>query len=198
MPEKSQEKSLILASSSPYRKIMLERLRLPFSVHSADVDESALAQEPVGEQVIRLARLKAHAIAAEQPGSVVIGCDQLAHCEGRTVGKPGNESRAAAQLASFSGRTVEFLSALCVVDRATDSEYTDVVSTRVRFRVLQPDEILRYIEADRPVDCAGAFKSECLGSTLLESMSSEDPTAIIGLPLISLSSMLRRCGFQLP
>lgn len=198
MPEKSQEKTLILASSSPYRKMMLEKLGLPFSTLSPDIDERPLRRETVRAQVTRLARLKAAAVSEWHPQAVVIGCDQLAHCGGRTVGKPGSVEKAAAQLASFSGRTVEFLSALCVADGSGGPLHQAVVPTQVCFRNLSRAEILRYIERDQPLDCAGSFKSECSGPSLLASMNSEDPTAIIGLPLIALCDMLRRCGYAIP
>jgi len=185
---------LILASGSRYRRELLERLRVPFRVHSPDSDESPLPGEAPEELVRRLAELKARTVAARVPEAWVIGSDQVAVCRDRIVGKPCNAERAAAQLHAASGTSVSFLTAVCLLRSAGDMEqHLDV--TTVRFRTLSEAEIARYIELERPFDCAGSFKAEGLGISLFESIDSRDPTALVGLPLIWLSGALRRAGF---
>jgi septum formation protein len=198
MQQQSHKRSLILASSSPYRKLLLQRLGLPFSTFDPQIDETPLAGEAAGELVSRLAREKATEAAGRYPGAAVIGCDQVAVCEGKIAGKPGTVSAATRQLQSFSGQTVQFLSAVSLVCEDTGFARHHTVVTDICFRKLSGAEIERYIALDNPLDCAGSFKSECAGVTLLKSMTSEDPTAIIGLPLIALSQALRKAGFQLP
>ena len=189
---------LILASSSKYRKILLDRLSIPFQCQSPEIDESPLEQETPFELVGRLATEKAASIAREHPHAVVIGSDQLAAYNGQIIGKPGNYAAAFKQLASFSGQVVEFLTAVSV--QHSDSGFSElhVDTTRVCFRPLEDTEIDRYLEKEKPFDCAGAFKAESLGIVLFERMLSEDPTAIIGLPLIRTAAMLRRAGLALP
>lgn len=189
---------LILASSSKYRKMLLQRFKIPFECHSPDIDESPNAQESPFDLVGRLAMEKARSVAIEYPRAVVIGSDQIAVFEGQIIGKPGGYEVARQQLSSFSGQVVEFLTAVSVICQASGfhERYTD--STRVSFRHLQADEIDRYLESEKPFDCAGAFKAESLGIVLFDSIVSEDPTALIGLPLIRTADMLRRAGLLLP
>lgn len=180
---------LILASSSPYRQDLLARLRIPFSSLSPDIDETPLPNETPTAVALRLAVAKAQIIVSKQPGALVIGADQVATFDGRPLGKPGNFRRAQEQLGQLSGQTVEFHSAVCV----TDGRRHEVanVTTLCRFRHLDPDEIDAYLNIEQPFDTTGSAKAESLGIALMESMQSNDPTAIIGLPLITLSRMLR-------
>jgi septum formation protein len=189
---------LILASSSPYRKMLLDRLGIPFEVRSPAVDESRQAGESPERMVERLAALKAAAVAQGSPAAVVIGSDQVALYDGQVVGKPGNVARARQQLSSFSGRQVDFLTAVSVQCLEAQLSFAACVLTEVCFRDLSKAEIERYIARDNPVDCAGSFKSEAAGSTLLRSMRSSDPTAIVGLPLISVAEALRQAGYAVP
>jgi septum formation protein len=198
MQTQSQKRSLILASSSPYRRMLLDRLGLPFEVRSPGIDETAAAGESPAQLVTRLADEKAQNIAARCPAAVVIGCDQLAVHSGAVIGKPGDAERARRQLAAFSDNRVDFLSALAVRCRESGFHFATTVVTEVHFRKLSAEEIFRYVERDNPIDCAGGFKSEETGTTLLRAMRSDDPTAIIGLPLISLAEALRRAGYLLP
>ena len=185
---------LILASGSRYRRELLERLRISFRVEAPDLDETPQPGESAAQLVARLARAKAEAIARRHPASWVIGSDQVAVIEDRIVGKPGDAARAIAQLKSASGRAVTFLTAVCLLrhEPAACAQHLD--ETRVRFRALDAAEIARYVEHERPFDCAGGFKSEGLGVALLERIESTDPTALIGLPLIWLSRALARAG----
>ena len=189
---------LILGSSSRYRQELMSRLRVPFSAHSPNIDESAIDGETPCQQAMRLARLKAEAIAARFPDACIIGSDQVASCEGRRYGKPGSRRAACEQLAQLSGRTVVFDTALCVLDARTGRRHEANVPTEVVFRSLSGGEIERYVELDDPVDCAGAAKIESLGITLLEKLAGDDPTALIGLPLIRLADILRDLGYPLP
>ena len=183
---------LILASSSPYRQEMLQRFGLPFTVVPPEVDETALPAETPAALALRLARAKAAAVSRQYPGALVIGSDQVATFDGQAIGKPGTHAAATAQLKMLSGRSVEFHSALCVTD-GTREEVDDVV-TSCRFRELDADEIEHYLLRERPYDTAGSAKAEGLGIALMDAMHSDDPTAIIGLPLISLARMLRGFG----
>lgn len=187
---------LVLASSSRYRAALLERLQLRFSTLAPEVDESALDGEAPAALALRLARLKAETGAHLMPGSVVIGSDQVAECEGRALGKPGTAERAERQLLALQGRTVRFHTAVCVTDG--QSAHAENVATVVRMRPLDPEQIARYVRLDQPLDCAGAFKSEALGISLFESLQSEDPTALVGLPLIATIRLLARFGIALP
>jgi len=189
---------LILASSSPYRKLLLERLGIPFAVLSPAVDETPLPGEKPARLVERLAESKAAAIAKRSPLAVVIGSDQVAVHAGQMVGKPGSTDRARLQLASFSGRQVDFLTAVSVQCLELDLRYAACVVTEVIFRELEALEIERYVALDNPVDCAGSFKSEAAGTALLRAMRSTDPTAIVGLPLISVAQALRQAGYAVP
>lgn len=183
---------LILASSSRYRRDMLSRLRIPFTAVSPDIDETPLPGETPAALSLRLSLAKAEAVCARHPGSLVIGSDQVATIDGMPIGKPGNFERAREQLHMLSGRTVEFHSSLCVHD-GKRHEIDDVI-TRCVFRELSSQEIDAYLHADEPFDSAGSAKAESLGIALMQAMHSDDPTAIIGLPLIALSRMLRSFG----
>jgi len=198
MQVQSPNLKLILASSSPYRKIQLETLQLEFRVQSPNIDETPMDSESPEQLVVRLARQKARAIADIHPAAVVIGSDQLAVFKGRVIGKPGSEENAVRQLQQFSGSSVQFLTAVRICCNDSGFDAGSVVVTDVHFRILTEEEIRRYVEMDQPFDCAGGFKSEAAGSTLLKSMRSDDPSAIIGLPLITVSRLLREAGFNLP
>jgi septum formation protein len=189
---------LILASTSRYRRELLERLRLPFDVAAPDVDEAALEGEAPRGLAIRLAQAKADAVARTHPDAVVIGSDQVADLDGGALGKPGTRDRAVAQLQHCSGREVAFHTAVCVRHAASDRREVRVDLTQVRFRVLRDAEIGRYLDLEQPYDCAGSFKCEGLGACLFESIHNEDPSALIGLPLIALAQALRCFGYTLP
>jgi septum formation protein len=189
---------LILASTSIYRRELLARLRIPFEAIPPGVDEAAISGESPQQQATRLARLKARAVAEQHPDALVIGSDQTATLDGiTTVGKPGDHARATAQLKAASGRSMVFHTGLCLW-RPDSTALLDCVDTRVQFRTLDDDAIERYLRAETPYDCAGSAKSEGLGVSLLQSQEGSDPTALIGLPLIRLSDMLRQAGVQLP
>jgi septum formation protein len=188
--------ALILASTSPYRRALLERLRLPFAVEAPGVEESAAPGEAAGALALRLALSKAACVAHRHPGAVVIGSDQVAECRGRVLGKPHTAERAREQLAAASGAMVVFHTAVALLhgDGVTEETHTDL--TRVRFRRLLAAEIERYVALDAPLDCAGSFRCEGLGVALFESVESEDPTGLVGLPLIWVAAALRRAGLN--
>jgi len=187
---------LILASTSRYRRELLERLQLPFHTSRPDVDETVLPGEAPDALARRLAHAKAAAIALQHPEAWVIGADQVAAFGTQPMGKPGTRENAFAQLSAMSGREIRFHTAVCLLNGETLLEAADTAT--VRFRTLRPDEIERYLDAEQPFDCAGSFKCEGLGITLFEGIDSHDPTALVGLPLIALSRMLRQAGFTLP
>ena len=188
---------IVLASTSPYRRQLLQRLRLPFAVRAPRVEEPPLPGEAPRDTACRLALAKAGVVAADEPGAIVIGSDQVADVDGEALSKPGSHDAALAQLRRMQGREVVFHTAVAVV--APDgSRQVDEVPTAVRFRVLPVERLDAYLRADMPYDCAGAAKIESLGITLLESVRSDDPTALIGLPLIRLTTMLAACGVRLP
>jgi septum formation protein len=187
---------LVLASGSPYRRELLTRLRIPFDVVVSQVDETARADEAPKVTAARLSEAKARAVAARRLDAVVIGSDQVAEYEGRPFGKPGSHEAAVAQLHTLRGKVVAFHSGLCVVTPGGAAR-TDVVTTSVRFRPLDDDTIERYLRAETPYDCAGSAKAEGLGIALLERIDSDDPTALIGLPLIALVSMLDSIKYPL-
>lgn len=189
--------ALILASGSRYRAELLSRLRLPFETWSPDIDEAALAHEAPAQTALRLARLKAEAGARKYPGRCVIGSDQVADCGGRAVNKPGTLEGARRQLAELSGLPVLFHTGLCVIG-AGGRRHERVVTTDVVFRRLDPAEIDRYLAAEPTYDCAGSAKSEGLGIALLDRLGGDDPTALVGLPLIALAQMLRAEGLRVP
>lgn len=188
---------LLLASTSPYRRELLSRLRLPFEVARPDVDETPRDGEAPPALAARLAQAKAVAIAGRERDAWAIGSDQVAELGARPLGKPGGRDAAIAQLAAMSGRAVAFHTAVALAHgdgrilAASDT-------TMVRLRVLSDDEIARYVDAERPFDCAGSFKSEGLGIALFEAIESQDPTALVGLPLIATARLLRQAGFALP
>lgn len=188
---------LILASTSPYRRELLQRLRLPFDVARPEVDETALPGEAPQALAIRLAQAKAQAIAHRGADAWALGSDQVAECAGQALGKPGRRGAAIAQLQAMSGKTVHFHTALCLA-HADGRLLADVDLTEVHFRTLGQAEIERYVDAEQPFDCAGSFKSEGLGISLFEAIDNRDPTALIGLPLIATARLLRRAGFSLP
>jgi septum formation protein len=191
---------LILASGSPYRKALLERLGLPFAVEISAVAEDARADEEPGELVIRLATAKARAVAERHGAGVVIGSDQIAVRDGAILGKPADLDEAARQLKASSGRAIEFMTGVCVIDgRAPEADpYLHVDITRVAFQPLSNGQVKRYLAQERPLDCAGSFKAEGLGISLFERIDSQDPTGLIGLPLIWLAGVLRHLGFRVP
>lgn len=189
---------LILASTSPYRRRLLERLELEFTVESPGVDERHEPGEPPARRAARLAEAKAHAVAVRHPQAIVIGSDQVVSAGETILDKPGDGARARAQLARLSGSSVVFFTACCIVRMSVPFSASHVDATRTVFRPLDAAEIARYVERERPLDCAGAFKSEALGVSLLERIETVDPTALVGLPLIWLSSILRRLGFEVP
>jgi septum formation protein len=188
--------ALILASTSRYRRELLARLRLPFEVLAPQVDETARAGEAPATLAERLALAKADAVAALHPRAVVIGADQVADLDGRPIGKPGDHPRAVAQLRAMSGRSVVFHTAVAV--RRADTGYARVLvaPVRVQFRALTDLEIDHYLRAEQPYDCAGSAKAETLGIALLEAIHSDDPTALIGLPLIRTCTLLREAGLD--
>jgi septum formation protein len=189
---------LVLASTSRHRRLLLERLGLPFEAVAPGVDESRSFRESVEQLVKRLSRAKAEAVAGRHPGALIIGSDQAAERDGDILGKPGDHATAVAQLKAASGKYMKFHTGLCLLDTRDGRvrEYTDV--TRVSFRKLTDGEIERYLQAEQPYDSAGSFKSEGLGISLFEGIESSDPSALIGLPLIALCRFLRAAGVSLP
>ena len=187
---------LILASTSPYRRDLLRRLQIPFRVEIAAVDETPFPDEAPETLVCRLADAKALAVAQRFPQAVVIGADQIAVCAGRILGKPGNIEQAVAQLAWMQGQAVDFLNGVAVV--APSGTEVFLVPYRVVLYALTHAEIRRYVERDTPLDCAGSFRSEGLGISLVEHMEGEDPNALMGLPLIAICRALRKLGYLLP
>jgi septum formation protein len=189
-------RALVLGSTSAYRRELLSRLRLPFQVEPPHVDETPLPGEQPAELARRLAAAKAAAVAARHPAAVVIGSDQVADLDGESLGKPGSHANALAQLRRMSGRTVVFQTALTVMCQDSGFVQHDLAPVRVRFRALQDEEIEAYLRAEQPYDCAGSAKSEGLGIALLEAIDSDDPTALVGLPLIRTCRMLRAAGVR--
>jgi len=187
---------LVLASTSRYRRELLGRLRLPFVVIAPDVDETATPGEPPAQLAQRLALAKANAVAVREPQAIVIGSDQVAELDGAALGKPGNHGRAVQQLRSMRGRKVHFHTAVAVVCVASAFEQHALVTVSVRFRQLSDDDIERYLSLEQPYDCAGSAKCEALGIVLAEAIESDDPTALVGLPLIRTSALLRAAGLD--
>jgi septum formation protein len=189
---------LVLASTSTYRGELLARLGAPFRRQSPQVDETALPGELPAALAARLAAAKARAVATTNPNALVIGSDQVADCDGRILGKPGNIDNARHQLRASSGRCVVFHTALCLIDTRTTParEFAAADTTTVAFRELDNKEIEHYLVRETPFDCAGSFKSEGLGITLFERIESQDPSALIGLPLIALCRLLRAAGIK--
>jgi len=189
--------AVTLASTSPFRKELLQRLGIPFTTAAPDVDESSRANESAEALVRRLSEAKARTIAPDHQG-LIIGSDQVATTGSDLLGKPGTHERALEQLRCLSGKRVTFHTGLCLLDTGTDTMQVDVIPFSVKFRQLEDEQIERYLHRDQPYHCAGSFKSEGLGITLFEYMEGSDPTALIGLPLIRLTSMLRQSGIALP
>lgn len=187
---------LVLASTSPYRKELLSRLGYPFEVAAPATDESPLAGESPRQTALRLSELKAKAVAGSFPDALIIGSDQVAFLDQKIFGKPGNHERAVLQLRELSGKTVDFVSGLSVFDSATNRSETRAVTTRVTFRKLSDPTIENYLRRDRPYNCAGSAKSEGLGIALIARMECDDPTALVGLPLIELVDLLHAHGLD--
>ena len=185
---------LVLASTSRYRRALLGQLGLPFAVASPATDETPLPGEAPVQTALRLAEAKARSVAQDHPDALVIGSDQVADCDGRAVGKPADHADAVAQLTALSGRTVVFHTGLALLDAASGECQTAMVDVRSTFRDLAPPEIEAYLRRDQPYDCAASVKSDALGIALFVRIESEDPTALIGLPLIRLTDMLRAAG----
>ena len=189
---------IVLASSSAYRKSLLARLGLDCRAIAPEIDESALPHETAETTALRLAQAKARSIAANERTALIIGSDPVAVLDDRAVGKPGSHAAAARQLREMSGNTVIFHTAICLLNAATGALHLDNVPTTVRFRRLSDAQIERYLQRDQPYDCAGSAKIEALGIALVEHVASADPTALIGLPLITLVTMLAREGVSIP
>lgn len=189
---------LLLASSSRYRRELLERLHLPFTTASPDIDESPLAGEGAEDLVRRLAGSKAGALAASHPDHLIIGSDQVAVLDGYILGKPGSHERARNQLLAASGRRISFLTGLALLNSRTGQCRVDCIRFEVDFRELDEDRIERYLHAEQPYDCAGSFKAEGLGISLFRRTEGEDATSLVGLPLIRLVDMLLAEGVQIP
>jgi septum formation protein len=196
MPEKTKgnDRKLVLGSTSRYRRALLARLGVPFEVAAPEIDEAALAGETPKATALRLAEAKARAVAARFADALVIGSDQVADCEGRPVGKPGDRPTAITLLRELSGKSVVFHTAIALVDAASGRCQREMVDVTSVFRTLRDEEIERYLDREAPYDCAGGVKSEALGIALFDRIASDDPTALIGLPLIALSRMLRNEG----
>jgi septum formation protein len=190
-------RTVVLGSTSRYRRELLSRLNLPFEVAAPHVDETPQADEPPRNLALRLALAKARAVAHNHPEAIVIGSDQVADLHGLPLGKPGNHERAVQQLRQMRGHTVVFQTALAVVCLASGFEQVDLAEVRVRFRDLNDAEIENYLRTEQPYDCAGSAKSEGLGIALLDAIDNDDPTALVGLPLIRTARMLRAAGVKL-
>jgi septum formation protein len=186
---------LLLASTSPYRRELLQKLRLPFEVCAPNVDEAALPQELPAQTATRLAQMKALALADHYPTHLIIGSDQVANFQGQALGKPGSHDKALAQLLSFRGQCVTFHTALCVWNGSTARTHEALVDTQVYFRHWSDAQLDAYLRLEQPYDCAGAAKSEGLGVALIERMQGDDPNALMGLPLIALVSILRELHY---
>jgi septum formation protein len=189
---------LILASTSRYRADLLRRLTENFVQQAPGTDEMAQQDEAPVDRALRLATAKAAAVATRHDNALIIGSDQVAELDGRVLDKPGTIERARAQLRDSSGRVVHFHTAVCLLDARDGRRFAHVDHTRVHFRALTTAEIIRYVEREHPLDCAGSFKAEGLGISLFAAIDSHDPSALIGLPLIALARMLRECGMALP
>jgi len=187
---------LILASTSRYRRELLARLHLSFDVISPGVDEAALPNEMPADLARRLSRAKAEAVALQHPDAIVIGSDQVCELDGEAIGKPGTHERAVQQLLRLSGRRAVFHTSVCVIRRSTGYERHEAAPVVVRFRALQAPEIEHYLRTEQPYDCAGSAKCETLGIALLEAIESDDPTALVGLPLIRTACLLREAGID--
>jgi septum formation protein len=193
-----QHRTLVLASTSPFRRELLQRLGVSFETLAPDVDETRRGGESPDVLVQRLSEAKARAGMSQYPDALIIGSDQVAVCGDEVLGKPGNHETACAQLRRLAGQRVSFLTGLCLYDAASDNALVDLVPYQVVFRRLTDQQIDRYLKSEQPYNCAGSFKSEGLGISLFESMQGEDPNALIGLPLIRLTSWLNESGIDIP
>jgi MAF protein len=193
-----KDQKIILASSSPYRKELLKRLDIAFTTVSPEVNERYFQDELISDYVLRLAKTKAESIVSKNDNSLIIAADQALQCDKKILGKPGNYNKAKEQLIFMSNRSLTFYTGLCLINTETKIIEEDVVSFRVDFRKLTESEIKNYLVKEKPYDCAGSFKSEKLGISLLKKMNGDDPTALIGLPLIRLCRMLRNQGVNIP
>ncbi len=187
---------LLLASSSPYRRELLSRLHIPFSWQAPEVDEQHLGEETPQQLALRLSSSKAQTLAGTHGKHLIIGSDQVASCQGQSINKPGNFTNAFKQLQALSGQCVDFYTGLCVLDSNSGRSIADTVTTEVVFRQLSDADIERYLRCEQPYDCAGSFKAEGLGIALFDRISSDDSTAIIGLPLIRLRQMLEAFDYR--
>jgi septum formation protein len=192
------QRKLVLASSSPARRELLDRLYLEYVVDTPDIDETRAPHETPADYVRRLSREKAQAVAARHPRALIVGSDQAAVLDGEVIGKPGDHVRAAMQLRAASGRAVEFLTGVCLLDAASGKAQTRLAPFQVHFRTLDEATIERYLHREQPYGCAGSFKSEGLGIALFERLEGDDPTALIGLPLIALVTLLGEAGVAVP
>ncbi len=190
--------TLLLASSSPFRRQLLDKLGLKFIHQSPDIDESRLAGEAPLELVMRLAREKAEALAGDHPDTLIIGSDQVAVIGDQVLGKPGSREKAIEQLSAASGQRVTFLTGLCLLNTATGRTQVACDPFHVQFRTLRPEQIERYVDAEQPLNCAGSFKSEGLGIVLFKALEGRDPNTLVGLPLILLTEFLAAEGMSLP
>ena len=193
-----KDQKIILASSSPYRKELLKRLDITFTTVSPEINERYFQDELISDYVLRLAKTKAESIVSKNDTSLIIAADQALQCDKKILGKPGNYNKAKEQLLFMSNRSLTFYTGLCLINTETKIIEEDVVSFRVDFRKLTESEIKNYLVKEKPYDCAGSFKSEKLGISLLKKMNGDDPTALIGLPLIRLCKMLRNQGVNIP
>ena len=191
-------RNLVLASSSPYRRALLERLQLPFACRAPDIDEDRYPDETIADLCTRLAREKAAALASAFPDHLIIGSDQSAAVDGTHLEKPGNLERATRQLKLLAGRSVSFYTAVAVLDSHSGVVHEALDVTEITVRTLSDDAIADYLNAEQPWDCAGSFKVEGLGISLFDSVTTTDPSALTGLPLIALCQLLRRYGIQIP
>lgn len=189
-------RQLVLASSSPFRRELLQRFGVPFAVASPQTDETPHERESPFMLVKRLSQAKAAAVAPQFPDALIIGCDQIAILDERVIGKPGSHENAIAQLQAASGRALDFLTGVCVLDSKSGRALCDVEPFAVQFRDLSDSEIRKYVELEQPYGCCGGFKSEGLGIALFERLSGDDPTALIGLPMIKLYTMLKQHGLD--
>jgi MAF protein len=194
----SLSRSLVLASTSPYRKALLDRLELSFLTYKPDVNEARQNNETPEQLVIRLAESKAQAAKSQHPDALIIGSDQVAVCENTVLGKPGSHEIAVQQLQQLSGQQVSFLTGLCLLDTENGDYKSILIPYSVIFRQLNDQQIEQYLLAEKPYNCAGSFKSEGLGISLFERMEGDDPTALIGLPLIQLVTWLNEAGVEVP
>ncbi len=192
----AQPRRLVLASTSAYRKALLERLALAFVVAGPQVDERPLGGEAPADTALRLAALKAQSVRAAHRDALIIGSDQVATSAGRVLGKPGDHANAARQLRSLSGKSADFLTAVALLDAANGRMQTAVVPCRVHFRQFDDARIESYLRREQPFDCAGSAKAEGLGIALIARIETDDPTSLIGLPLIALTGMLERAGLR--